>query len=126
MRSWASIRGASRIARSQNHEIGSHLDLSSSVPRRLVEIGDDLIAPVGRVDYEVQCAGNPFVGSDRSKRTPTSDVALRCDLDARDLCEGERRHEQNDDQLGRAAKNLSHSGGRLTPDAVTCPESAVF
>jgi hypothetical protein len=50
-----------RVPRFQNHQVGGELDFARAVSRSLVEIGDDEIALVGRVNCEIQLADNLFV-----------------------------------------------------------------
>ena len=72
--------------RLQNHEIRGELDLSGGVLWRLVQVGDDLIALVGRINLEVDLPGKALIGTNRSKRAAAGYVAPRSDLHARYFC----------------------------------------
>src|SRR6202030_123248 len=85
----------SGIVRLENHEIGGELDFASGILRRFVEVGDDLVASVGRIDGEVDFSREPVVGAGRSKRTATGHVAPRSNLHARYF--GAREGGQNQD-----------------------------
>ena len=61
-----------RVLRLEDLEIGGELDQPGGVARRLVEIGDDPVARVRRIDDEVDLADDQLVGAGRPKARPAS------------------------------------------------------
>jgi hypothetical protein len=59
----------------QDDEVRRELDATGAVDRRMLQIGDDSIAWMRRIDFEVQCAHDLFVSGG-------SDFDALCDLDA--------------------------------------------
>ena len=65
---------ARRVLRFENEEIGRELDLPLAVSRGEVDIGDDLIARILRVDREVRLPVKFLVGADVAERLAVQDV----------------------------------------------------
>ena len=71
------------VLRFENEEIGRELDLPLAVSRGQVDIGDDLIARILRVDREVRLPVKFLVGADVAERFAVQDVDSRCNLHSR-------------------------------------------
>src|SRR4029077_1279973 len=50
-----------RILRHEDVDVGRELDLTAGIARRLVDVDDDAIVGIGRIEHEVRPSLNPLV-----------------------------------------------------------------
>ncbi len=68
--------------------------MPGGVSRRLVDVGDDQVGRIARIDREVDGPGQPFIRPGGAKRLPGEDRGARLHLDPYDLRTDRSRDEQ--------------------------------
>ena len=91
-----------RVLRLEDREVGAELDEPGGVARRLVEIGDDLVARALGIDDEVDASDDQLVAAGRTEGAPAEHVPARGDVDARHFGGGEGRQEGQDGHARRS------------------------
>jgi hypothetical protein len=84
---------------------------------RLVEIGDDAVPFVGRVDGDVDLSDELLVSTVRAERASAGEVASRRDLDPGDFGACERRQDERDDGDHQTATRTHVPSRSMTKDA---------
>src|SRR5262245_46262957 len=81
----------------ENEEVCGKFDFPLAVSRSEVDIRNDLIAWICRVDGEVGLPVKLLIGADRAERLAVQDVDPPCDLHADELGMAESRREDQED-----------------------------
>src|ERR1035441_7930934 len=101
-----------RIARLQTIEIGRELDQPVFVPRRLGDIGDDLVGRQIGIDREIRLADDALVRAGGGERLAVQNIAALGDFDADERCR--QQSGKKNGQNPRAFEHgnmVVHSGG---------------
>ncbi len=88
---------AARLRQVRGHhqgERGNVIDAAPCIARRQVDVLDDAVAPIARIDFAVHASADVHVGAGAAKRLATGDRIARGDLEPRHL-RADRRSRQH-------------------------------
>ena len=94
--------GAQRIGRAQQHDIGRRLDPALRVARRLVDVGDDRVARVGRVDRNGGARRDLHIGTDAAEASALERRTALQHFEADHLRVGRQSKEEGREKRGDA------------------------
>ena len=101
---------ALRIGRRQDHQIGGRFHHSLTVPRRAIQVRDDLVHWIVRVDRERDPTDDLLIGTDVAKASPVFEGTTLDDVDRRNIGGDRGRKQGRDEQSGGERSELGSHG----------------